>query len=76
MDHAFQSNSGHPKKVPSAGRIKIYTGEAIASLRLIRTFSRYKCDKFPVSSYNWQMDYIVRWLAFGIFPAIRENLCP
>ncbi|MDR1220062.1 MAG: transposase family protein [Treponema sp.] len=58
---------------------KIYTDEAIASLRLVWTFFWYKCGRTEGSQIlaplmRRQMDYIASWPAFGITADIKAKL--
>jgi hypothetical protein len=69
-----------PKKRPvnRTGK-KIYTDEAIISLRLIWAFFWYKCGRTEGSQLlapliRQQMDYIASWPAFGITADIKAKL--
>jgi hypothetical protein len=53
---------------------KIYTGEVIASLRLIWTFFRFKCGKLLAPLMRQQMPFMALWPVFGITAEIREKL--
>jgi hypothetical protein len=53
---------------------RVYTDEAIAALRLIRAFFRYKCGKILASLMRQQMGYIAPWPAFHITEALAKQL--
>ncbi|MDR2185607.1 MAG: hypothetical protein LBO80_08095, partial [Treponema sp.] len=70
-----------PRKKRPANRKgkKIYTGEVIASLRLIWAFFWYKYGRTEgpqllAPLIRRQMPFIASWPAFAITPAVRERL--
>jgi hypothetical protein len=65
-----------PQKKRPANRTgkKIYTDEAIASLRLVWAFFWYKCGKILAPLMRQQMDAIASWPAFGITADIKAKL--
>jgi hypothetical protein len=63
------------KKRPASRKGKrVYTGEVIAALRLVRSFFRYKCGKIPAPFMRQQMERIAGWPAFRIAGETAEKL--
>jgi hypothetical protein len=62
-----------PKPANRKGK-KIYADNAIAALRLVRAFFRYKCGKLLAPLMRRQTVYIALWPVFGITADIREKL--